>query len=42
LEAAPESPMLRSVERDDCADRAGDFVCCEARRRLCGVEASLT
>jgi hypothetical protein len=39
---APESPMFRSVEREDCADSAGDFVCCEVRRRFCGAKANLT
>jgi hypothetical protein len=39
--AASESAMLRSVEREDCAERDGDFVCCDARRRLWGAEPSL-
>jgi hypothetical protein len=41
LVAASESAMLRSVEREDCAERDGDFVCCDARRRLWGAEPSL-
>ena len=42
LGVASESGMLRSVEREDCADRDGDFVCCEARRRPWGAELNLT
>jgi hypothetical protein len=39
-----ESAMLRSVEREDCADSDGDFVCFvnEAWRRLWDAEPNLT
>jgi hypothetical protein len=41
LALAPESPMARSVEREDCAESGGDCFCCEARRRLWGGKLSL-
>lgn len=33
--------MLRSVDREDCAESGGDCFCCEARRRLWGGKPSL-
>jgi hypothetical protein len=44
LAAAPAASMVRSVEREDWDDSGGDFVSCDARRRLpaCGTEANLT
>jgi hypothetical protein len=42
LKLGAESPMLRSVERDDCDESGGDLVWGEGSRRRAGAEANVT